>query len=78
VTALRYETWFITFAKSDDRRRSWVRVECPSKDEVRAFAAQRYGVGVDELIPDVCFNPDLYPDGELNAYRLPFRLEAVT
>lgn len=70
------ESWFLTFPQSDDRHDQWVRIEASTKDEVRAFAVSRYGIRWDELIADVEFNPDLYPGGELAAFRVEGRQTA--
>ena len=71
------ETWFLTWPMSDDRHYSWVRIEAGTKDEALAFTVKEYGTHWAELLPDVCFNPDLFPDGEIAAFRVEPRTVAT-
>jgi hypothetical protein len=64
------ETWFLTWGMNDDRRDSWVRIQAPSKDDARTFVVRRYGRHWGELVDDVSFNPDLYPDGEIGWFQV--------
>lgn len=65
-----YERWFLTWPMSDDRHDSWVRIEAPSKEHARTFAVRQYGTGWAELLDDLSFNPDLFVDGEIAAFRV--------
>ncbi|HEX5347891.1 MAG TPA: hypothetical protein VFW64_12455 [Pseudonocardiaceae bacterium] len=67
------DTFFLVFPRTDDRRDGWVRIEGATRDEARTYAARRYGTDWAELVNDVCFNPDLYRGGELDAVRIEAR-----
>lgn len=64
------ELFFLTWPMADDRHDSWVRIQAATKVEALAFVVKRYGTHWAELLPDVSFNPDLYRDGELAAFRI--------